>query len=641
MDPLYNSHHVNAPGVCLLTPDRRHTYFKRNFKYQQFIEINLCKNPSDSSHLLHYIEIKETLEIMLSDPTVQRVVDDSFQKTPSDGSVLKDYTDGSVFRNSNTPQKRIDLLVFMDAFNCVESLGAAKLKHKIHGVYMTIGNLEPFMRAYLKAIRLVLLVNDKSLKGTERMFRKCFERLVHDLKELIINGVRYKSETVPVRIQFIVGDNLGQHTVGGFVESFSAYYFCRYCEIHKNVFEEDKSAESRAFRRAVMRTPSSFRRDLQAKVSNDLDNCKGVKRDSPFNEVGHFNVCDPRLPPCIAHDLLIDGVVDCDIAAMLRYFIDKNWFTEHWLQMTIKGFKYHGNDSRNKPTEYKYCKKKLVGHAVQNWTLLRLLPLLIGDKVKPNNKVWKLYLLLKSIVELICAPALTREQVEKMRSLIDIYMQKRKRLSNKCKPKHHYFSHYPDLFLLFGPLIHLWTLAFEHRHQFFKRVARICRNFINLGALLASKFQYLQAYQNMGPLFPDYPTFSESSVLTPDTQNEDIREFLRTCNFSSEALTVRDLIVSDVKYKPKQWLLLNNASDNTIFAGEIELLVCDGVECTAIVRRHEAELWKQFGLYYVTIKEPTICAVPLHGQSENPCPHPMYIFMERYCFSLKHAFLAE
>jgi hypothetical protein len=221
-------------------------------------------------------------------------------------------------------------------------------------------------------------------------------------------------------------------------------------------------------------------------------------------------------------------------------------------------------------------------------------------------------------------------------------MAKRKMLKTRYKPKHHYFSHYPDLFLKFGPLIYMWTLAFEHRHQFFKRVATIFKNFINLGYTLSSKFQLLQAYMNMGPLFCTSPLFSKSSPLIVGGHGDEMQALLETCNFSGDALKVESVVLNDMKYRTKQWLLLGEAPDNyDIFVGKIELLVCDGHSCTAVVMRFRATKWKEFGLFKFDDSSPgELIAVPLHGIHENPSPHAIYKFKAQTCFSKKHAFLS-
>lgn len=645
MDPLYNSHHLHAPGDTLLTSARRVSYYKKTFKYQDFDEINLKKNPKDSEDKLQYIDVKESLRIMLEDSTVKEAVRKSFSAPASDGTILRDYTDGSVFRNSSTPQKRIDLLFFMDAFTCSNPLGSAKKKFKIHGMYMTLGNLKPHFRSFLRSMRLVLLVNDQSLKNTPRMFKKCFKRVLKDVKDLEDNGVDFEGEKIAVRLQFVQGDNAGQNTIGGFVESFTNTRFCRFCDKLYEEFKADAAEEKPKPRSGNWRTPESYNEDLRQQQDQNIHNYNGVKRNSPFHQLSHFHVCDPRLTPCIGHDLFIDGVVDNDARSMIDYFVEQKWFSMHELNMRIRRFKFLGKDSGNRPAELPAESLKLGGHAIQNWTLFRLLPILIMDKIKPNDKTWRLYLLLKSIIELVCAPALSTDQIEEMRKLIKKYWRKRRiLLNNNYKPKTHMFSHYPDLYLRLGPLIYLWTMAFEHRHQFFKRVAKVCNNFINLGKLLAKKYLLLQAYQNMGPLFPDRPVFGDACSLQnlDEVLGDDIQGFINDGNFAQDAVKVKSLTLNEIKYKEDNWLLLGyEVIDNQkIFSvGQIQLLVFDRNVCKAIIKKYQVEECKEFGLYCVTNMEPELKSIVI-DQLENPVPHPIYHKAGKQWFSLKHAFVA-
>lgn len=643
MDPLYNAHHVQSPGATLLTSSRRNTYYIRHFKLQDFIEINLKKNPQDTEDKVQYIDVKETLSLLLEDPSVQRVLEKSFSAPESNGTHLKDYTDGSVFRESSTPMKRIDLLLFMDAFNCANPLGSAKRKHKIHGMYMTLGNFLPYMRSFLKSMRLVLLVNDKSLKKSEKMFKKCFQKLLKDLKYLEEHGIDFKGEKIPFRLQFIQGDNLGQNTLGGFVESFTSTHFCRFCDLHYDQFKEDVAVQKPKPRFGAWRTKETYNENLNEQKTQNLHNSCGVKRNSPFHKLDHFHVCGPRLPPCIGHDLFVDGVVDNDVRSMIEYFIKSGWFTLPELNMRIKRFKYFGKDSANKPAELPAESLKLGGHAIQNWTLFRLLPLLIHDKIKPEDKIWKIYLLLKSIIELMSAPALSVDQIEEMRQRIKKYWKSRNVLeNNNYKPKHHMFSHAPDLYLFFGPLIFMWTLAFEHRHQFFKRVAKICQNFINLGSLLAKRCLLLQAYQNMGPMFPDKPVLCGTSPLQDEVLEKDLQEFVNKSKFERYATIVKSLTLNEIKYKVDDWLLLGNTvidDQKLLLVGQIKAIVFDMGVCTAIIKKYQSYEMKQCGLYCVnaTDSQTEISSVIL-DQLENPVPHPMYNLQGELLFSLKHVF---
>ncbi len=50
----------------------------------------------------------------------------------------------------------------------------------------------------------------------------------------------------------------------------------------------------------------------------------------------------------------------------------------------------------------------------------------------------------------------------------------------------------------FGPLVCHWTMRFEARHKWFKRLAVQLGNFINIAYTLAIRHQQLQCYQQLG-----------------------------------------------------------------------------------------------------------------------------------------------
>jgi hypothetical protein len=80
----------------------------------------------------------------------------------------------------------------------------------------------------------------------------------------------------------------------------------------------------------------------------------------------------------------------------------------------------------------------------------------IGDKSDP---VWEELILLRGIVELVCAPVISENQVVWLMQLIKHYLKQRTDLftDTPMTPKHHLLVHYGDLILAFRPLIRVWT----------------------------------------------------------------------------------------------------------------------------------------------------------------------------------------
>ena len=80
--------------------------------------------------------------------------------------------------------------------------------------------------------------------------------------------------------------------------------------------------------------------------------------------------------------IFFEGVVSYDLALYIRHLItEQKQFTYIGLNRRINLFRYLGSDANNKPSDVNPESEKLSGHAVRNWCLLRLLPVLIGDKI--------------------------------------------------------------------------------------------------------------------------------------------------------------------------------------------------------------------------------------------------------------------
>ena len=58
-------------------------------------------------------------------------------------------------------------------------------------------------------------------------------------------------------------------------------------------------------------------------------------------------------------------------------------------------------------------------------------------------------------------------------------------------------QHYYIYYCRFGPLVNHWTMRFEAKHNFFKKMANNIGNFINLPYTLAVRHQYLQCYYHL------------------------------------------------------------------------------------------------------------------------------------------------
>lgn len=98
--------------------------------------------------------------------------------------------------------------------------------------------------------------------------------------------------------------------------------------------------------------------------------------------------------------------------------------------------------------------------------LVRYFALIIGDLVPRNNEVWRLYILLRKIVDLCCARQIQTEYSVLLNSLVaehnSLYLIISK---SNLKPKYHFMIHYGQLLLKNGPIILTSSIRFEAKHK--------------------------------------------------------------------------------------------------------------------------------------------------------------------------------
>jgi len=360
-DRLYTSHHKSSMGPYLTSHYFRVKYFTERFHYLPPEEIDLDPENPDCQRRLQFVSVKKTLSILFKDPSIAKEIQESFQHHQEDENKISDYVDGTLYKSENHPKKEIHLHLYQDSFNPeINVLGSAKNKCKVLAMYFTLGNLRPFLRSKIDSKFLMMLIRESVFNevGTE----ECLERAMSELKSLETEGIDFLGENVKVVVEFMLGDNLGQHLIGGFIQSFSTKYMCRFCDTTKTRFLNDPASTK------PQRTVEDYDRCvMRAQLTGEI--CKGVKTSCVLNGLQYFHATS-HLPPCLAHDMF-EGVVSWDMSGIIANFVGKGWFSYKLLNRRIRNFKLNGIDKRNAPASVNSSGKKLGGHAVQNWTLVR------------------------------------------------------------------------------------------------------------------------------------------------------------------------------------------------------------------------------------------------------------------------------
>ncbi len=488
---------------------KRRRYFLQRFNVVEPVEYILDPNENKS---FQYVPILESLKQILNNEDIREkfLTDDGHTSIPAQ---YRSFRDSAIYRGSDfySEEQRICIFLYVDDFEVCNPLGTSRRKHKITAVYWILGNIQSCFRSTLTSVYLALLCKANDIKRFG--YAEVLKPLLDDIAILEQDGILIPvlGKTVKGTVYCVVADNLGAHSVAGLVESFSGPYICRFC-LGEHVDFQEKEVRSGAFH---IRTKEDYSVHVKALQANPaLHHCFGVKRPCPLTEkLSHFHMVE-GYPPDILHDLF-EGIIPMELALCFRDFIAKKYITLDELNNKIKSFPYKWGDKTDSPQSIPIAfstRKSIGGNAHENWTLIRLLPLMIGHKIPLNDPAWNVIMCLKDIVELVVAPTQTEASLSYLDAKIS---EHRLRLLSafpqvKLIPKHHFLEHYPTLIKEFGPLIALWTMRFEGKHRYFKQIVRHTGNFKNVLFSLATKHQLMIAHHLHATT--TVPTFSTARV---------------------------------------------------------------------------------------------------------------------------------
>lgn len=176
-------------------------------------------------------------------------------------------------------------------------------------------------------------------------------------------------------------------------------------------------------------------------------------------------------PPDILHGFL-EGIVPAELSLSLQDLIVKKYVTLDALNKVIRQFPYTFSDKADQPQiipKTFSSKRTIAGNGHENWSLLRLLPLMIGRNVPEGDPSWEILMLLKDMLELVMSSCFTEELIHFLECKISEHREVlQKTFPNyRLRPKHHFIEHYPQMIKTFGPLVDVWTMRFEGKHKFF------------------------------------------------------------------------------------------------------------------------------------------------------------------------------
>ena len=313
-----------------------------------------------------------------------------------------------------------------------------------------------------------------------------FEPIIEDLLKLESEGIELTINGTKRRVYFVlalfIGDNLAVHGAIGFVESFRAKYPCRFCRI------DSKTLQSSTKEIGILnRNKENYKEDLKPNNLSDT----GIKNECIFNKLSNFGVTE-NIACDIMHDIFL-GVARYHIALLINSLMVKLNLTLNEINAPIVNFDY-GIDNGDKPPALSDLQLKsgcITIYASEMIVLIKYLPIMLADLIPKQLDVWEWFLKFRKICCILLSKSVQAKLIQELDNCISDYLELRLKLfpSQLLKPKHHFMVHYPKLLSLLGPLVRIWCMRFEAKHQILLAYARICKNKINIPYSIATKHQ--------------------------------------------------------------------------------------------------------------------------------------------------------
>lgn len=121
----------------------------------------------------------------------------------------------------------------------------------------------------------------------------------------------------------VAADNLGAHSLGGLVESFTGPYVCRFCLGQHSEYSQ-KEVCCGEFQPRTEKTHILHLKTVEEDVT--LHHCFGVKKACPLTKKQKYFSFVRGYPPDILRDVF-EGIVPSGLAHCLNTFIKNKYFT--------------------------------------------------------------------------------------------------------------------------------------------------------------------------------------------------------------------------------------------------------------------------------------------------------------------------
>jgi hypothetical protein len=437
----------------------------------------------------HFIPLRIILKKFFCLPNILQKTLQHINKLKAHDSTqtLEHFMHGSFWRGRLARHgNKLVLPMFLqvDDFEPLNALGSHSSIHKLGAAYISLPCLPDCYASQLSNIFLVLLYHssDRIQFGN----RVIFQPLIDEFNYLIKQGLDFDlpdfNGTIFFELALILGDNLGLHSITGFVESFSSNFSCRNCKVSKNnmaqLFQEDAT---------LLRNMDNYMEDLR---TNNVT-LTGVKHECIWLRVENFDLFS-QIGVDVMHDLN-EGVMKYIMSEIIVALVDKEkFFSLQLVNNKLASFDY-GPDNVNRPVSLSIehlRKGNMRLSSSEMSTFCRYFGIMFGDLVPRDNKYWALYIQLMLLLDVVMSSRFRPESTIYLQHLVYTLCEMYTTLFNQnLKPKFHNLLHYHSAMLKYGPLRYLSSMRFEAKHHPSKLASKSSLNRINMTFTIAKSHQ--------------------------------------------------------------------------------------------------------------------------------------------------------
>lgn len=287
----------------------------------------------------------------------------------------------------------------------------------------------------------------------------------------------------------------------------------------------------------------------------DLKETEGIKYECALNKLKYFHIIN-NYNADIMHDLY-EGCVPFLLTQFFENCIANKVFSLNDLSAYVDNFDFGKLNQHNIPstiTDGKIMKQ----NASQTRCLMLHLPFLLHD-FKENATIKKLWPCVVSILEIISivhSSDILENDLCRLSNAVQTHLECIINFFDKnLRPKHHFLTHYATIIRLVGPIVHNSTMRYESVHKCFTDLAKMTRNFRDIGSYIAERHQQMSSLKSS---YENTVKFGKKTKL--DMRPENYTSFLneRFNNSTHKLETTKWLQINSIRYQEKLFVIHEN-----------------------------------------------------------------------------------